>query len=260
LGPSYIGLRARRLTIMVATPGMQPRPAASGLYKAWRPPEWGGEALRRNRPLEGYGSDATGIAVIEASARYDALCPKLMAMDTQTQSTEMRRMGAAPDVAIGSVHAITEQGERARHPSTRVDADRRQGQAGAGYTKSRCAARATAWAWESTPSLLNGEVTSDLMVFSLRTSRVGTVRETLASRPRLRAPGDVRFGTRRVGDLDNSPAIWWRRPGSQARERGASHRMARSFRPTTAWGATCLCWLTPASAPTRRLPHRPDVR
>jgi acyl-CoA hydrolase len=43
--------------------------------------------------------------------RYDAVRPKLMAMDMQTQWTEMRRMGASPDIAIGSAHAITEQGE-----------------------------------------------------------------------------------------------------------------------------------------------------
>ena len=43
--------------------------------------------------------------------RYDAVRPKLMAMDMQTQWPEMRRMGASPDIAIGSAHAITEQGE-----------------------------------------------------------------------------------------------------------------------------------------------------
>lgn len=43
--------------------------------------------------------------------RFDAVRPKLMAMNMQTQWPEMRRMGASPDIAIGSVHAITEQGE-----------------------------------------------------------------------------------------------------------------------------------------------------
>ena len=43
--------------------------------------------------------------------RYDAVRPKLMAMDMQTQWPEMRRMGASPDMAIGSAHAVTEQGE-----------------------------------------------------------------------------------------------------------------------------------------------------
>ena len=43
--------------------------------------------------------------------RYDAVRPKLMAMNMQTQWPEMRRLGASPDIAIGSAHAITEQGE-----------------------------------------------------------------------------------------------------------------------------------------------------
>jgi len=43
--------------------------------------------------------------------RYNAVRPKLMAMDRQTQGPEMRRMGASPDIVIGSAQAITEQGE-----------------------------------------------------------------------------------------------------------------------------------------------------
>lgn len=46
-----------------------------------------------------------------AVARYDAVRPKLMAMDMQTQRPEMRRLGTSPDYAVGSVHAVTEQGE-----------------------------------------------------------------------------------------------------------------------------------------------------
>ena len=45
------------------------------------------------------------------SRRYDAVRPRLMQMDMQTQWPEMRRMGASPDYAVGSVHAVTEQGE-----------------------------------------------------------------------------------------------------------------------------------------------------
>src|SRR5437588_7791455 len=48
---------------------------------------------------------------IGESRRYDALRPRLMQMDMQTQGSEMRRLGATPDYAIGSVHAVTEQGE-----------------------------------------------------------------------------------------------------------------------------------------------------
>jgi hypothetical protein len=45
------------------------------------------------------------------SRRYDALRPRLLQMDMQTQWPEMRRMGASPDYAVGSVHAVTEHGE-----------------------------------------------------------------------------------------------------------------------------------------------------
>ncbi|HEX6508242.1 MAG TPA: LUD domain-containing protein [Chloroflexota bacterium] len=46
-----------------------------------------------------------------AVVRYDAVRPTLMAMDMQTQRAEIRRLGASPDYAIGSAHAITERGE-----------------------------------------------------------------------------------------------------------------------------------------------------
>src|SRR5207302_1986765 len=48
---------------------------------------------------------------IDESRRYDAIRPKLMQMDMNTQWPEMRRMGSSPDYAVGSVHAITEHGE-----------------------------------------------------------------------------------------------------------------------------------------------------
>jgi len=48
---------------------------------------------------------------IMESGRYDAVKNKLAAMDRETQNREMQRLGAAPQYAIGSVHAITENGE-----------------------------------------------------------------------------------------------------------------------------------------------------
>jgi LUD domain len=45
------------------------------------------------------------------SRRYDAVRPRLMQMDRSTQEPEMRRLGASPDYVVGSVHAVTEQGE-----------------------------------------------------------------------------------------------------------------------------------------------------
>ncbi|HEV7603685.1 MAG TPA: LUD domain-containing protein [Candidatus Limnocylindrales bacterium] len=55
--------------------------------------------------------DALGItAEIATSDRYDALRPRIGGMDRGTQGDEIRRLGAAPDVMLGSVHAITETG------------------------------------------------------------------------------------------------------------------------------------------------------
>jgi acyl-CoA hydrolase len=45
------------------------------------------------------------------SGRYDAIRPRLMQMDRDTQASEIRRVVTSPDYAIGSVHAITEHGE-----------------------------------------------------------------------------------------------------------------------------------------------------
>lgn len=48
---------------------------------------------------------------IEQSGRFDALRPKMHAMDRATQAREIRKLGGAPDYAAGSVHAVTEQGQ-----------------------------------------------------------------------------------------------------------------------------------------------------
>jgi hypothetical protein len=56
--------------------------------------------------------DTLGISEeINKSAKYTSVKTKLMAMDRKTQSLEMQKMGAAPEWAIGSVHAITAGGE-----------------------------------------------------------------------------------------------------------------------------------------------------
>jgi len=55
--------------------------------------------------------DVLGIAdEIDKSERYDSLRPRIWSMDRKTQADEIRRLGAAPDVMLGSVHAITETG------------------------------------------------------------------------------------------------------------------------------------------------------
>ncbi len=47
---------------------------------------------------------------IDKSGKYNALRPKMFAMDRATQGREIRKLGGAPDYAAGSVHAVTEDG------------------------------------------------------------------------------------------------------------------------------------------------------
>lgn len=45
------------------------------------------------------------------SGRYDSVRARYMKMDRQTQGREIRKLAAAPDYMLGSVHAITETGD-----------------------------------------------------------------------------------------------------------------------------------------------------
>jgi acyl-CoA hydrolase len=47
---------------------------------------------------------------INASGRYAAIRPRIHALDRTTHSAEIRRLTATPDVAVGSVSALTEDG------------------------------------------------------------------------------------------------------------------------------------------------------
>ncbi|MBI5354784.1 MAG: LUD domain-containing protein [Chloroflexi bacterium] len=47
---------------------------------------------------------------VEKSGRYDALRPKMFAMNRETQGKEIRKLGGTPDYAAGSVQAVTEDG------------------------------------------------------------------------------------------------------------------------------------------------------
>jgi hypothetical protein len=55
--------------------------------------------------------EASGIVgEIESAGRYDPLKPRIWSMDRETEAEEIRRLSAAPDVMLGSVHAVTEGG------------------------------------------------------------------------------------------------------------------------------------------------------
>ena len=55
--------------------------------------------------------DTSGITEeIAKSGRFEPVRPRIWSMDRKTQADEIRRLAAAPDVMLGSVHAVTETG------------------------------------------------------------------------------------------------------------------------------------------------------
>ena len=48
---------------------------------------------------------------IVESGRYNSIRKKFMSMDRKSQGLEMQRLGAAPEWVVGSVHAVTQNGE-----------------------------------------------------------------------------------------------------------------------------------------------------
>jgi L-lactate utilization protein LutC len=48
---------------------------------------------------------------IDKSGRYDAVRPKIMALDRKTQANEIRILRSHPTYILGSVHAVTEKGQ-----------------------------------------------------------------------------------------------------------------------------------------------------
>jgi hypothetical protein len=56
--------------------------------------------------------ESIGLAeAIDRSGLYESVRGKLGAMGGKTQGRKMRKLGAGPDVAIGSVHAVTQSGK-----------------------------------------------------------------------------------------------------------------------------------------------------
>jgi acyl-CoA hydrolase len=55
--------------------------------------------------------DALGLAKeFNESGKYESVKGKFSKMDAKVQGREMRKMGAGPDIALGSAHAVTETG------------------------------------------------------------------------------------------------------------------------------------------------------
>lgn len=56
--------------------------------------------------------DMIGVAeAINTSGEYDSVRNKLNSMDRNTQGREMQKLGAAPDYAVGSIHAVSQDGK-----------------------------------------------------------------------------------------------------------------------------------------------------
>ncbi len=68
---------------------------------------WGGEVHSgKSKTLQ----DAGILDLIQDPERFDALRPRYLKMDRQTQAREIRKLIGAPDFMLGSVNAITEDG------------------------------------------------------------------------------------------------------------------------------------------------------
>jgi hypothetical protein len=94
-------LRANNIEVLVVGTGAEARDVVLGLI-----PEGSEVYSGKSRTLEEIGL----YHEIVESGRFDALRPKLLAMDRATQGREMRKLVAAPDYMLGSVAALTEDG------------------------------------------------------------------------------------------------------------------------------------------------------
>ena len=94
-------LRSRNIDVTIVDTADQARRVVLALI-----PEGSQVHSGKSKTLEDVGL----YAELVESGRYDALRPKLYAMDRATQGAEMRRLVAAPDFMLGSVAALTEDG------------------------------------------------------------------------------------------------------------------------------------------------------
>ena len=95
-------LRERNFEVVIVDTGEQ---AKAELLQ--RVPEGAEVHSAKSKTLEDIGV----FKELNESGRYNFLRKQLFAMDRKTQAREMRKLVAAPDYELGSVHAITEAGE-----------------------------------------------------------------------------------------------------------------------------------------------------
>jgi len=95
-------LRENGMATLIVPGGAAARDLVLGLL-----PEGAEVFTAASRTLETIGLTAA----INESGLYQAVRPQLMGMDRATQGREMRKLGTAPDLVVGSVHAITTDGQ-----------------------------------------------------------------------------------------------------------------------------------------------------
>ena len=94
-------LRSHNIEAIVVDTGAEARDVVLGLI-----PEGAEVHSGKSKTLEDVGL----YSELFESGRYDAIRPRIFAMDRKTQGREIRKMVAAPDFELGSVAAITEDG------------------------------------------------------------------------------------------------------------------------------------------------------
>jgi acyl-CoA hydrolase len=94
-------LRANNIEAIVVGTGADARDAVLAMI-----PEGSEVHSGKSRTLDEIGL----YAELAESGRFDALRPRMFAMDRATQGREIRKLISAPDIMVGSVAAITEDG------------------------------------------------------------------------------------------------------------------------------------------------------
>jgi acyl-CoA hydrolase len=94
-------LRAHNIEVLVVDTGAEARTEVLA-----RVPEGSEVYSGKSMTLEEIGV----FTALHEPDRFDAIRPRLQAMDRATQGREMRKLGSTPDTIVGSVNALTEDG------------------------------------------------------------------------------------------------------------------------------------------------------
>ncbi len=94
-------LKSRNIEVLVVEDGAEARAAVLA-----RLPKGAEVHSGKSKTLQ----DAGIFDAIHDLTEYDALRPRMMKLDRQTQMREIRKLGAGPDFMLGSVQAVTEDG------------------------------------------------------------------------------------------------------------------------------------------------------